>query len=125
MREARLIHRESKIGENVGTWFNDWKDHYVVGPFEKGDVIQIIAAPFAAAASAVLEGPDQIIDGAFGVEIAAPEGIMGRTRNALGETLNDAVHLRPIKTFLNGIRTVTTALPMDTIDVLGGFRNAA
>ncbi len=119
--EQRLTFLMREVGSNAAEWGRDIRDEYLVGPWQRGDNIQKIAGPFAAAASTVLELPDYLFAGAVDQRVEHPRGIFGRTRRDLGELLGNVVRLRPLRAVRSGWSLATADIPLDGIDMLGGF----
>jgi hypothetical protein len=124
LREQRLIHLFKEVGPNLRTLGEDIKSTYITGPLQKKDPIQIgMAAPLVIA-SAIADGFDAAYAGIADQKIDAPDGgLGGRTRRDLKEIMKN--HIRhPIHTLLSGLRLISD-IPMDTLDIVGGFRHGA
>ncbi len=113
-----------EVGNNVGSYARDLNESYLSGPVKRGDPIQIALGVPMAAVSLVMEGPDQLWAGAVDTRLEHPNAIMGRTRRDIGDLVDHAVHLRPLKTIADVFR-LTGSVPLDAGDALIGFRSNA
>lgn len=120
--ESRCIHWFKEVGPNLRDYGRDLSQEYVTGPYKRHDTIQKITGPVMAAASAILEGPDQIIAGAVDKKLEPPHGVLGRMRRDSGEFLKDAVTLHPIRALTDVFRLATSDLLLDAGDLVGGHR---
>jgi hypothetical protein len=78
-----------------------------------------------AAASIILEGPDQIIAGAVDQQLKRPSGALGRIRRDSRQMLGNLFTLHPLRAAADGLRLVTSGAILDAADVVGGFSTAA
>ncbi len=108
------------MGPNVKEYWNDLKTEYG-GAIKDGDPLQKGLGVVGGAASAVLEGTDVLWSGLVDEKYERPEGFIGRTRRDAAALLKNAVTLHPLRTLGNGWRLLTSDIPMDTIDLVGGF----
>lgn len=120
--ESRLLSFFKEVGANLKTYGNDLKDEYIVGPYENNDVIQKITGPIMVAASAILEGTDQIVAGIVDTRLEPPDGVLGRMRRDSWEFVTDVATLHPIRAIAAGFRVATSDLILDVGDAVGNFR---
>ncbi len=120
--EERLLSLFKPLGENVKTWGGDTKENYLTGPWKRGDNIQKITGPVAAAAATLFELPDYLYAGVVDQNVKPASGIAGRVRRDTGLLLKDIVTLHPLRAGGDAFRLVFNDVPMDSIDLIGGFR---
>ncbi len=120
--EQRLIALFDEMGPNVKKYWGDVKENYG-NAIKSEDNFQKAMGVVGGAASVVLEGTDVLWSGMADEPYVRPKGIAGRIRRdtkALLGNLNP-IDFHPIKAVGNGWRLLTSDIPMDTIDIVGGF----
>ncbi len=121
--ESRLAYWFQELGPNLKTYGSDLGQEYLAG-FKKGDPIQMITGPVMAAASILLEGPDQLIAGVVDKKLEPPRGALGRIRRDTGALIKDVLTLHPFKAAADAFRLPGSAL-LDAGDTIGRFHTAA
>jgi hypothetical protein len=121
--EHRLLNAFKEVGPNVKEWAADVNDHYLTGPWERKDPIQIATGPLMAGASALFEGTDQIWSGMVDQKLERPHGMLGRFRRDTRLFLKNVFTLHPLRAIGDGFRLVLADPILDGGDLLGGFRN--
>ncbi len=118
--ERRMIRLFKTFGPNLKEYGRDLMDTYVAGPVKSKDPVQMVMGTVGGAMSVVLEGTDAVWSGIVDEPLERPEGLVGRTRRDLKLLLqNNIVH--PIRSIGNIWRLLTSDIPMDFIDTVGGF----
>ncbi len=124
LTEHRLIAAMETMGNNLKEYGRDLREEYLEA-IGSDDPLQKVMGGVGAAASVVLEGTDVLWSGLVDEQYARPSGIVGRTRRDAGLLLKNVVTLHPLRALGNGWRLLTSDLPLDAIDVVGGFHQSA
>ncbi|MBI5156045.1 hypothetical protein HZA45_02090 [Candidatus Peregrinibacteria bacterium] len=93
--ESRMVRWFEELKPNVVTWGADLKDTYIDGPISEGNPVKVAGGIGMIMAETVLRLPDILYAGAVDQHKSAPEGFMGRTRQATGQLIDNIVTLDP------------------------------
>lgn len=108
-----------EYGKDVGST-------YIASGFKEKDPFKVVTGAVMAPLSLILEGPDQLYDGALGRAYESPTGIAGRTRRDIKLLLKDVFTLHPLRALGDAWRLATSDLILDAGDAIGGHtRNRA
>ncbi len=123
-KEPRLLSLFKEVGRNLKTWGSDGASTYIQKPVEHGNAPKALFGAGALVAGTILEAPDYFWSGVLDYPVNAPPNVpFGRMRRDTGELLKNVVTLRPFRLLVNVSQLAFTDLPMDTIDVIGGFEH--
>jgi len=121
--EKRPLHLFRELGPNIKTWGKDVNDTYLTGAWKSKDPIKRAAGLPMAAASTFFESLDYVYAGIADDHLEAPDGgIAARTRRDIGDIVKNNIR-HPIRTLFGGLRLLTD-VPMDTVDLLAGYRHS-
>ena len=118
--ESRFIHLMEEVGHNFGVWRDDVVDRYFKTPAQNKSTYEQAMGVVGAGVSTVTELPDYLISGAVDKRL---EAARWNTLRDVGETIDDAVHLRPLKTAADVIR-FPGSIARDAVVTVGGLRGS-
>ncbi len=119
--EARMIFWFKEVGSNLKTYGSDLGQEYITGPYKKHDPIQMITGPVMAAASVILEGPDQLIAGALDIKLEPSHGTLGRIYRDTRSLVKNIFTLHPARAVADAFRLPGSAF-LDIGDAAGAHR---
>ena len=93
-RETRLLHLLGHVGVNMQTLAEDMRQTTVTPAMKSGQVPQLVAAPFVAAAIGVLNAPEAIAKGLLGIRqqpLRPGESFLHREIDGISQGLRTAV----------------------------------
>ena len=122
--EARLVFWFKEVVPNAQTWGGDVWDEYLAGPYRRHDPIQMITGPVMAAASLLVQAPDQFIAGVLDQKLQPPSGPLGNIRQDTKLLVENVTDVRPLAAVATAVRSIGGA-GMDMGDMAFGFHQAA
>lgn len=100
-QESRLLGLFKEVKSNAVTWGKDVKHTYFDEPIAEGNPVKTVAGIGMIMAETVLRLPDVLYAGAVDQRKSAPEGFMGRTRQATGQLVENVVTVHPLRALGN------------------------
>ncbi len=93
--ESRMVRWFEELKPNVVNWGTDMKATYIDEPIAEGNPVKIAGGIGMIMAETVLRLPDILYAGAVDQHKSAPEGFMGRTRQATGQLIDNIITFDP------------------------------